>query len=254
MSWNTGSVLNVNAARNIVFQTGSSITATSGGEVVLNAGRNASGVGTITFQGSGAQVTTGGGGVTFAYYNPAVFGTPDFQSGSVSGTLTAYMLVNNTGQFSAINNNLGGNYALATNINFGTFGVCDFNCFGVTYLEPLGDFTGLLDGRNHSINFTVYSGSNFNQGLFTSIGSSGVISNLNVTARIYSGFTIGGIAGVNNGKIINSSASTNVQFTFDPNNALSTGNIQAGVVGGLVGSNGGQIIDSSRNLFDVGRR
>ena len=251
ISWGAATTLTLNAARNIVFQSGSSIS-TSAGSVVLAAGNNASGVGTVIFQGSGAQVTETGGGSVTVYYNPAVFGTPDFNSAAVSGNLTAYMLVNNTGQFTAINNNLNRNYALATDLNFGTFNICDFNCFGVTYLEPLGTFSGLLDGRNHTVNFTVYSSGSFNQGLFTSIGSSGVVSNLNVTARIFSGFTIGGIAGTNNGKIVNSSANTNVQFAFDPNNALTTGNIHTGVVGGLVGSNNGQIINSSATLSTVG--
>ncbi|AMN41472.1 YDG domain-containing protein [Rhodoplanes sp. Z2-YC6860] len=235
LSWNAATTLTLNAAHDIIFQNNASITAGSGGSVVLNADSAGSGSGTVTFQGTGTQVTVSGGGSVSAYYNPAVFNTPDFDTTKVSGPLTAYMLVNTADDFLSITNQVFKYYALAKDLDLGQIGA-------------RGTFNSTFDGRMHTITYSsVGSASNPNPSLFATIGEPGTIRNLGVNFTVSETAAInhvGGIAGTNNGVIENSFAIANVLYLPMP---PAGSGIDTAYVGGLVGENGanGTINNSS---------
>ncbi len=85
-------------------------------------------------------------------------------------------------------------------------------------------YTGTFDGNNHQITGLTTNGSN--QGLFGSVGSSGVVRRLKVNGTINSGEHVGGIAGLNWGTI--------EDCTF-------AGFVKGIRAGGIVGENYGKI-------------
>src|SRR5262249_50401209 len=100
---------------------------------------------------------------------------------------------------------------------------------------PIPNFTGLFDGQGQTIaNLTIASTAP-NVGLFSSIGSTGAVRNLNLTDVAVSALNsqfVGALAGTNAGTISNISA---------------TGIVQVGsgsTAGGLVGQNLGSISNS----------
>ncbi|WP_042446548.1 beta strand repeat-containing protein [Azospirillum sp. B510] len=103
---------------------------------------------------------------------------------------------------------------------------------------PVGNsstpFTGSLDGQGHVIQRLAirpedYSGTN--QGLFGVIGAAGNVHDVGLTdiAITGAGYTVGGLAGQNDGTITN---------------AYVTGSVQGSALGGLVGKNTGTITRS----------
>ena len=129
---------------------------------------------------------------------------------------------------SAGNDALGYNYALMGDINASD--VKDYEAIG----GENGEFTGTFDGRgNRVIGLDTTKGSNgsvntlTNAGIFSTIGASGTVKNVNIYSGNFTGTTsAGAVAGVNNGRIEN--------VTGFGNTVTSNGN-----AGGIVGENNG---------------
>ena len=89
--------------------------------------------------------------------------------------------------------------------------------------EPIPSFSGIFDGQGHEI-----SGLNLNQayspaGLFSSLEKDGVIKNLNVSGVVSPDGdrrTVGGIVGVNSGRIEDCTFSGTVIGSFDVGGAV----------------------------------
>lgn len=268
VAWSAATTLTLNAYRHINVN---AAIATTGGSVKLRADATGTGTGTVAF-GAGGSVATTGSGRTDIYYNPvalpaaSVFGKyagadksdsgGNPYSGKVTGTYTAWMLVNTvndiftTSGYGNINDNLDGNYALGKNINFA----------GIYYgygFRPIGSyslytpFTGKFDGRGHTISNLTITGcsglmtspcigySNY-VGLFAHTSSTAIIQNLgllnvtvNTDANGVASSNVGTLVGSNSGQIINSYA----EGTIGSNAYTPRGSS----VGGLVGSNNGTI-------------
>ena len=178
--------------------------------------------------------------------NPAKYQNPNDYTCSGCGVivshpsqLTAYMLVNDAADLNAVRTNQGGTYALGKNIDASS----------IANFVPIPNFTGVFDGyggilpnnNNYTIsNLTIAPNNSTTQniGLFGTIGSTGVVRNLNlanVSVSANPGFNssivsqwVGTLAGTNAGEI------SNVSVTGQVNG----GNIVGVVAGGLVGQNG----------------
>jgi filamentous hemagglutinin family protein len=256
ISWHTGATLTVSAYNNIVLNdlgpSNPNIRNFSGaaGNLILRADSTGKGSGTLLmpFATFNTRVDwTASTGTVKVYYNPAVFGTQDnFTTPPAAGRivlasfsqLTQYMLVNTPAQLQAIGTNgttLAQNYAL---------GPADLNMTGFPFI-PIGNiggsFTGKFDGLGNTIsNLTIALNNPTTQstGMFSFIGSTGVVSNLNfakANVSANSGFNssvnsqwVGILAGSNAGTISNVTATGTV-------NGL---NILGVIAGGLVGQNG----------------
>ena len=133
--------------------------------------------------------------------------------------------------------------------------------------SPIPYFSGIFDGKGHTIRgITIrYEGSG--QGLFRSVGEGAVIRNLNVEGSLEpagSAVSIGGIAGSNAGTILNCSFHGTVRAKENGGGIVGvnkkSGTISACVFqgkvitehrsGGIAGSNSGSILESD-NLGEV---
>src|SRR5438128_5233419 len=253
-SWGTDNSLTLNAYRNIDIAANVTIANTNfaSGNLVLRADSTGTGTGTVNF----AQGTTPGRvdfsqstGTVSIYYNPSrpEIGTK-YQnptnflcSTSFCGgvfvqdpaQLTAYMLVNTATDLQIVNTSVSAPnaYALGRDIDAGS--IANFAPLGSTS-APLNT---IFDGQGHTIgNLTIKPSDSTTQniGLFASIGSAGVVSNLelaNASVSANPGVAsqwVGTLAGSNAGTISNVFASGQID-----------GGTVAGVVaGGLVGANG----------------
>jgi filamentous hemagglutinin family protein len=261
--WSSSNSLTLNAARNINFASGASITGTgSGAGLTLRADSGGTGTGTINFAG-GTQVSLPSGSVDL-YYNPASNRTPanggtNAAAGTVNstsyigappaetwsnfisaGTLRPWMLVNSIYDLQNVTNNLAADYALGTNIN--ATATAGWNA-GAGF-APLGTsgagFTGQFDGLGQTIsNLTINRALTADVGLFGDVNG-GSISNVGLTNISATGLLhVGGLVGVNSGGAISTSFVSGAV----------SGGLLGGVladVGGLVGSNsaGGSISNS----------
>ena len=197
--------------------------------------------------------------------------TPSGASGAVT-QITAYRLVNSVSDLQTVTNDLAGNYALGRDISVGG----DLSPIGVkSDGSGAAAFTGQFDGLGHVID----GASTGTLGLFYRIGSSGVVRNLGVTngnigfghcyddvcytglltqendgliVRSYSSgslgfsdygpglsYSVGGLVGLNNGKIEQSWSSANVAGIPD-----FSGGPGSGDLGGLVADNNGLVSQS----------
>lgn len=263
IAWSSTSVLTLNAAHDINFASGASVTGTGAGGLVLRADSGGTGSGTIHFSG-GTQVSLPSGSVDL-FYNPASNRTPanggtnpaagtvnatsytgtpaaeNWSSFVTAGTLRPWFLVNNVFDLQNINNNLAANYALGANINAAA--TASWN--GGTGFVPLGTdgasgvlnggvgFAGQFDGLGH-----VVTGLSITRTLASDIGLfgflSGSVQNVGVVGVAIDGAgDVGGLAGINTGSI---------------SGAFATGAVSGLLsdVGGLVGWNkaGGSITNS----------
>src|SRR5262245_16998951 len=242
VSWSTGNSLTLSAFHDILFMSGTEVTNTGAGNLVLRADNTGRGQGTVIFDSGGHVDYTQSTGTVSIFYNPSgsqttkylkptnYFCPPCPGGGGVfvnvnqPSQLTAYMLVNTASDLDAVRTNTAGAYALGTKITFNpdqTF-------------TPIPNFTGLFDGNgglgvNYTIaNLTIASTAQ-NVGLFGTIASAGEVRNLNLTnVSVNSSVNsqlVGTLAGTNEGTISNVSA---------------TGIVQVGsgsTAGGLVGQN-----------------
>jgi filamentous hemagglutinin family protein len=147
--------------------------------------------------------------------------------------VTAYQLVNTLADLNKVSQNLAGIYALGNNIKADPS--VAFNPIGDTPATP---FTGQFDGMGHTIDGLAYASTNSTSftgaiGLFSTVGTTGVVRNLGVTNASGSGLfaSVGLIAGDNLGLITNSYST----------GTASSGSFGSGSAGGVAGQNGGTI-------------
>lgn len=179
---------------------------------------------------------------------------------------TVYVEVSTGEQLKAIQNAgseaLGYNYALMGDINASD--VEDYVAIGTG-----SEFTGTFDGRGNRIIGLTVENANGNAGIFDTIGTNGVVKDVNIYSGTFTGTTTAGaVAGENNGRIEGIVTFGNtVTVTGDNGNASnvggivgvnnsggtvddveSTGSVIAGsssaVAGGLVGTNDGGLANS----------
>jgi filamentous hemagglutinin family protein len=242
VSWSTVYSLTLSAYHDILFMSGSKVTSTGPGNLILRADNSGTGQGTIVFESGGHVDFTNSTGTVSLFYNPGGSPTTKYQNptnyfcppcpggGGVfvnqQSQLTAYMLVNNATDLRNVSTNVGGTYALGRDVDAGS----------IPNFAPIPNFTGLFDGQGQTIaNLTIGSTAQ-NVGLFSSIGSTGVVRNLNLTDVAVSGLNsqfVGTLAGTNAGTISNVSA-IDVAVSVGPN----------GNGGGLVGLNSGTITNA----------
>jgi filamentous hemagglutinin family protein len=242
ISWSTDNSLTLSAYHDILFMSGAKVTGTGAGNLVLRADNTGMGQGTIVFHSGGHVDYTQSTGTVSLFYNPSGSQTTKYQNptnyfcppcpggGGVfvnqPSQLTAYMLVNNATDLQNVSTNVGGIYALGRNIDAGS----------IANFTPIQNFTGLLDGQGQTITNVTVASTAQNVGLFGSIGSAGVVRNLNLADVTVNGLGsqfVGTLAGTNAGTISNVSA-TNVAVSVGSN----------GNGGGLVGLNIGAIANA----------
>ncbi len=241
ISWNSANSLTLSAYRNIAVN--ASIANNGSGNVTLRADNTGTGFGTASI-GSGKTISTAG--AVLIFYNPSVNPagsvvnptsylnpTENFVGITAGGGFTAYMLVNTTYDLQNIQNNLTGTYALGKDLSANTTA----NWNSGTGFVPIGNdptglnsFAGILDGQSHRIDGLVInnplSNPSVGYGLFSRVGSSGVVRNVgltNVSVTINSGGAAG-LVGINHGLVDNSYVLGSISVTN-------------GSAGGLVGTN-----------------
>ncbi|NVI04287.1 two-partner secretion domain-containing protein [Paraburkholderia youngii] len=234
--WHGASSLTLDAAHSLTIAPRATIANTGAGSLTLSAdtygfdnGGSLTNLGTINWSRSLGVVSglydmngsyTPGTVHTNASWHPAPF------SGLVT-QFTAYRLVNSMADLSAVNNDLSGNYALGSRgLEFA--GAPDFGGIG-TAANP---FTGQFDGMGH-LPADLHLSAAADTGLFGVIGKSGVVRNFTLADGVAtsSGGTVGLLAGVNYGHMVNVGATGTID---------ATGNTST-VAGGLVGENFGRI-------------
>jgi len=232
LSWTSDKTLSMKAHRNI--EVNAAITNTTGGSLLLRADKNGTGTGTVIFGASGSAAMSGGGR-TDLYYNPTAYNAPTNFAAKITGTNTAWMLVNDVTQLQAMNTNLAGAYALGRDIDASD----TVNWNAGAGFAPVGNstgnaFAGQFDGLDHTISaLTINRPATDNVGLFGFINGATIrnvgLTGVSVTGRAYTGSLVGRL---NNAARINNSYSTG--------NVIGTSN-----VGGLVGDNNTGTISSS---------
>lgn len=232
LSWTGDKTLSLKAHRNI--EVNAAITNTTGGSLLLRADKNGIGTGTVIFGASGSAAMSGGGR-TDLYYNPTAYNTPTNFAANITGTNTAWMLVNDVTQLQAMNTNLAGSYALGRDIDASATSTWNAGAG----FNPVGNstgnaFAGQFDGLDHTISaLTIKRPATDNVGLFGFINGATIrnvgLTGVSVTGRAYTGSLVGRL---NNAARINNSYSTG--------NVTGTSN-----VGGLVGDNNTGTVSSS---------
>lgn len=190
-----------------------------------------------------------------------------------------YIWVNNAEQLNNIQNAAGDgalnfNFALKNDINASD--ITNYNVIGGDY-----SYNGTFDGRGNRIIGLTVDDTNANAGIFSTIGATGVVKNLNIYSGNFTGTdNAGAVAGVNNGRIENITAFGNTVTASDNAGGIvgvnngsskfensgegastltgngiydveSTGSVIAGkdtaIAGGLVGPNAGALGNSFSN-------
>jgi filamentous hemagglutinin family protein len=245
IAWTGSADLTLSAYRGILFNPSVVISNTGSGNLTLRADNASTGTGTVTFSGVNQidfSASTGNVALLYdptgGYTSPTSYTSNFVTNGawtapanqSVSSQFTAYMLVNNATDLQNISTNLGGTYALGTNINASS----------ITNFIPIGynsTFTGIFDGQGHTIsNLTINDTTDDHVGLFAV--SSGILRNVNLIGESITGtyHQVGGLVAVNNGTIANVSSSGVIS------SSATTSFVD---IGGLVGYNEGIIFGSS---------
>ncbi len=181
---------------------------------------------------------------------------------------TVYVEVSTGEQLKAIQNAgseaLEYNYALMGDINASD--VEDYVAIGTGNVDADGNeigFTGTFDGRGNRIIGLKVENANGNAGIFDTIGTNGVVKDVNIYSGTFTGKTnAGAVAGMNNGRIEGIvtfgntvTSNGNAGGIVGVNNSggtvddvESTGSVIAGsssaVAGGLVGKNDGGLANS----------
>ncbi|SFK50096.1 beta strand repeat-containing protein [Methylocapsa palsarum] len=241
ISWSSSQSLTLDAYHALAINT--PITITGGGQLSLKAAADPA-IPTLALLsfGQGASVQfTGAPGAG--------------QALNINGK--AYTLLTSMSDVLGVNSNLAGSYALANPLD----------AAGTTYTDALigsGYFTrfsGMFEGLGNTIaHLVIDAPSSYDTGLFATLASTAVVSDLGISGGRLGGFSmVGAIAGTNLGSITRSFSSASVQYSLGGgysgglvgnNLGLITRSHSTGVVsgslsvGGLVGTNGGSITDS----------
>ena len=253
IAWSSYANLTLSAGGNVAINNAVTISNSGSGSLTLRADNGSIGTGAVNINGlvdfSGSSGTVSVlydplGAASTKYTTPTVYnaspsGTQVKTNGSVANQFTGYMLVNNVTDLQNINTNLTGTYAVGQ--PFSTSG-------NFTQLASGSSFTGILDGFSQTITgLTITSPPSANDGLFSEIGSSGIVRNLtlasvNIVGPSCGSCYVGAIAGWNTGTIANSSSSGTISGGSGANLSL----------GGLVGKNDGTIQNSSSSASVTG--
>lgn len=245
ISWNSAFSLTLNAVRNLSIN--QAVSNAGSGSVNLRADANAACVagafncGTVSFTGLGHV-----NAATNIYYNPLgsnqaadangvgpTYATPTDYTANVTGTLNAYMLVNDANQLQAMNTNLAGKYALGSNIDATATSGWNVGAGFVPVGNSTASFNGQLDGLNHVVSNLFINTSTVNYvGLFGYAGAGAGIRDVGLVSVNVSGqHYVGGLVGWASGSI---------------NNAYVIGSVNgSSYVGGLVGYNNVGTISNS---------
>ena len=192
----------------------------------------------------------------------------DIDNNELTASEVTYIWVTDADQLQGINNNgtdgLEYNYALKGDIN--ASGVTDYKAIGTG--SDTG-FTGTFDGRgNRIIGLTVDGKDTANAGIFDTIGTNGVVKDVNIYSGNFTGSdNAGAVAGKNNGRIEGIITFGNTVTVTDENgnaggitgtnsdtvdDVESTGSVIAdgtnAIAGGLVGTNNGTLGKSYSNV------
>jgi filamentous hemagglutinin family protein len=240
--WQGASSLTLNAYRSVSVAPNTTIANTGAGSLTVRADANSidnrgsvTNNGTFDWSRSTGIVTAlydmngsykPGTIVTNASWTPAPF------SGLVT-QVTGYRLVNSAADLNAVNNNLGGNYALGTSFDLG---------YAPNAVPAIGSaarpFTGQFDGMGHllsslNVSDTSSQPTTAGTGLFAVIGKTGVVRKFVIAGSTASSSQgpVGLLAGVNDGRVVN------VGTTGSVTTSAATG----AATGGLVGVNRGSI-------------
>jgi filamentous hemagglutinin family protein len=238
LSWNNSNFLSLNAYRNIVINSGVTITDTgAGGGLTLNADAFRTGTGTVIVNSPGAFDFSHSTGTVYIIYDPpGGYANPtNFSSAILNNpalgysNLVAAMLVNNVNDLQNIGQNLAGYYILGKEIDASA--TAGWN--GGAGFIPIGNattpFAGSLNGAGVSIDGLKINSSSTYVGLFGFIGSTGIVQNVGLTnVSVTGGNFVGGLAGQNDGNIYQSFVTGTIAATVP----------FGGAVGGLVGING----------------
>ncbi|HKA73190.1 MAG TPA: GLUG motif-containing protein, partial [Xanthobacteraceae bacterium] len=271
VDWSSNTTLTLSAYRDITLRPGIKITNTYAGAdagtlLVMRADSSGTGNGTVNFvrgdfqcecaNPSKVDFSKSTGKVTLFYNPPDGYNTAiDFVGNghvrvnpTVPNQFIGYMLVNNSNDLQAINQNkftLTQNYALGRNIEASNFE-------GWT---PIGDistpFSGRLNGLGNTISGLTIAPTNSTVssiGLFGVLGSTAVVQDLklaDLTVRASPGLEgfgqyVGTLAGQNFGQVVNVFATGTVDGR----------NLPGVIAGGLVGQNGGDPQSAVTALID----
>ena len=121
----------------------------------------------------------------------------------------------------------------------------DISLEGIDF-EPIPSFSGTFDGNGHTISGINLNGAYSPAGLFSTLEKDGVITNLKVEGAIAPGGDkglVGGIVGINNGKIENSSFNGTVIGAQDVGGIAGINKVSGSIVGSKVY---GEIIGENR--------
>ena len=185
-----------------------------------------------------------------------------------SGTEGDPYMIHDVHDLQNISLDLNAHYALANDIDASETSEWNWNGTAFEGFEPIGTFTGSLDGRGFNItDLFIERSSTDNVGLFGNLGEDGIVANTTlVNGTIAGKFYTGGLVGYNSGLVKNSSFDgdvTGVNYGTggivgwnigEVGNSYFAGNVTGDgyYVGGIVGVNwGGVVYNSHYNMSAV---
>ena len=238
VSWSGNTKLSLNAQRNVNIN--ADITAT---------GKSA-----------GLSMTPGTGGSYALRWGSAITLSGDNATLDIAGQ--GYTLIRDVAALQAMKDNLGGHYALGTDVDASATSSWNNGAGFSPVRSDTAMFTGVLDGLGHSVNNLYIYSPQLLYGTGLIGNNKGIMRNLGIVdADITGGTYVGAVAGQNIGSInqvyVSGKVSTNDRIigglvgnnSGEITNAYSTANVAGKIgVGGLVGTNNGII----KNVFATG--
>ncbi len=281
VSWSNGNTLTLSAYRNITINDGVTIANTGAGNLNLHADNTGTGIGTVTFNGTGKVDFSGSTGTASIFYNPAdnpagsvvnatsytsptVFSSNVLTNSAVTGQLTGYMLVNSVYDLQNVQNydiqyvqnNLLGDFALGRDIDASVTaawnGGSGFIPIGGVPVAPYGttgfinsSFRGKFEGSGHVVSGLVINSPSLDVGLFGVL--TGTVENITVSnaavASTADSYRYPNLPSVGGLVGINGGTVENTSFSGSVSMVGFTGQPSA-ELGGLVGVNYGVITSS----------
>lgn len=227
----------------ISWSTGATFSIVSNEDIIFDKSINVTGAGTMAFQ---SFANNGYGEWDFADGSSLNFGTKN-NGAKLQIEAVDYTLIYNAAQLQAINNNLGGSYALAQSIGagsasswipIGTDGHGNPISTPIVTGSEFG-FFGNFDGLGHTIdNLSINLPDVNDVGLFGYLGGPSTVRDVGlVGGTIVGGTNVGALIGVADGFYAQP-----IEYVFSTSNVEGTGN----AVGGLFGlAAGGTQIDNA---------
>ncbi|WP_092804659.1 YDG domain-containing protein [Janthinobacterium sp. 551a] len=245
VSGGSGTQGNINVNDTISWSA-NKLTLTAQNNININTGMRGSGTASLALE-YGQSSAAGAGSA----YN--VRAEVDLPSGNnfstrqgTSGPLIAYTVINDLGAAGSVSGTdlqglgLTGNYVLGSNIDARATSGWDTSQGFMPIGNTATPFTGTLDGLGHQIVGLSINRQIAQVGLFGEVGAAGIVRNLGVTGGSIQGGAmdgtdygnVGGLAGINRGKL------DNVSFSG------AVGGAAYVRLGGLAGSNFGTVVNS----------